>query len=92
MHTRAYTSHCKLRQEPGSRITDLSCGQMSLPPEIKEPLLTRRIGAHACSRWDEIRLDVAHHIEGWMDAAIARAQPSSENDHDPSTDIDLAGR
>jgi len=44
------------------------------------------------SRWDEIRLDVAHHVESWMDAAVARAQPSSENDHGPSTDIDLAGR
>jgi hypothetical protein len=44
------------------------------------------------SRWDEIRLDVAHHVESWMDAAIARVQPASENDHDPSTDIDLAGR
>jgi hypothetical protein len=44
------------------------------------------------SRWDEIRLDVAHHVEGWMDAAIARSQPSSEDDHDPSTDIDFAGR
>jgi hypothetical protein len=44
------------------------------------------------SRWDEIRLDVAHHLEGWMDAAIARAKPSSDDDHDPSTDIDFAGR
>jgi predicted nucleotidyltransferase component of viral defense system len=44
------------------------------------------------SRWDEIRLDVAHHVESWMDAAVARGQPSSENDHGPSTDIDLAGR
>jgi predicted nucleotidyltransferase component of viral defense system len=43
-------------------------------------------------RWDEIRLDVAHHVERWMDKAIARAQPSSENDHAPNTDIDLAGR
>jgi hypothetical protein len=44
------------------------------------------------SRWDEIRLDVAHQVESWMDAAIARAQLSSENDHAPNTDIDLAGR
>lgn len=44
------------------------------------------------ARWDEIRLDVAHHVERWMDAAIARAQPSSENGHAPTTDIDLAGR
>jgi hypothetical protein len=44
------------------------------------------------SRWDEIRLDVAHHVEQWMDEAIARAQPASENDHAPNPDIDLAGR
>ena len=44
------------------------------------------------SRWDEIRLDVAHHVEHWMDEAIASAQSSAENDHDPIPDIDLAGR
>jgi predicted nucleotidyltransferase component of viral defense system len=44
------------------------------------------------ARWDEIRLDVAHHVERWMDEAIVRAQPSSQSDHAPSTDIDLAGR
>jgi len=44
------------------------------------------------SRWDEIRADVAHHVEQWMDEAIARAQPSAENDHAPTPDIDLAGR
>ncbi len=33
------------------------------------------------ARWDEIRLDVAHHVERWMDEAIARAQPSGESDH-----------
>jgi predicted nucleotidyltransferase component of viral defense system len=44
------------------------------------------------SRWDEIRLDVAHHVEQWMDEAIARAQPIAENDHAQTPDIDLAGR
>jgi len=44
------------------------------------------------ARWDEIRLDVAHHVEGWMDAAIARAEGSSEDDHVQTADIDLAGR
>jgi len=44
------------------------------------------------ARWDEIRLDVANHVEHWMDEAIARAQPSRESDHVPNTDIDLAGR
>jgi hypothetical protein len=43
-------------------------------------------------RWDEIRLEVAHHVEQWMDEAIARAQSSVENDHAPTPDIDLAGR
>ena len=44
------------------------------------------------ARWDEIRLDVAHRVERWMDEAIARARSSNESDHDPHTDIDLAGR
>jgi predicted nucleotidyltransferase component of viral defense system len=44
------------------------------------------------ARWDEIRLDVAHHVEHWMDQAVARAQPVSESDHASNTDIDLAGR
>lgn len=43
-------------------------------------------------RWDEIRLDVAHHVEGWMDSAIARAEVSSEDVHVHTADIDLAGR
>jgi hypothetical protein len=43
-------------------------------------------------RWDEIRLEVAHHVEGWMNEAIRRAHPSSEKGHAPDTDIDLAGR
>jgi hypothetical protein len=44
------------------------------------------------ARWDEIRLDVAHHVEQWMDEVIERAQPTSEKDHAPNADIDLAGR
>jgi predicted nucleotidyltransferase component of viral defense system len=44
------------------------------------------------TRWDAIRLDVAHQVEHWMDEAIARAQPTNEIDHAPNTDIDLAGR
>lgn len=44
------------------------------------------------ARWDEIRLDVAHHVEGWMDSAIARAEGSSEDVHVHTADIDLAGR
>jgi predicted nucleotidyltransferase component of viral defense system len=44
------------------------------------------------SRWDQIRLDVAHHVEQWMDEAIARAQPTTESDHASTPDIDLAGR
>lgn len=44
------------------------------------------------ARWDEIRLDVAHHVERWMDSAIARAQGSSEAGHVQSADTDFAGR
>ncbi|MGH8139028.1 MAG: nucleotidyl transferase AbiEii/AbiGii toxin family protein [Steroidobacteraceae bacterium] len=43
-------------------------------------------------RWDEIRLDVAHHVERWMDSAIARTKTSGNDDHAQNTDIDLAGR
>lgn len=41
-------------------------------------------------RWDEIRLDVAHHVEQWIDSAIAKG--SSDHDHVQNADIDLAGR
>lgn len=44
------------------------------------------------ARWDEIRLDVARHIERWMDEAMVRAEGSDEDDHVPTADIDLAGR
>ncbi len=44
------------------------------------------------ARWDEIRLEVAHHVEGWMNEAIRRAQFPDNKDHVPNTDIDLAGR
>jgi len=43
-------------------------------------------------RWGEIRLEVAHHVEGWMNEAIRRTHPSSGKGHAPNTDIDLAGR
>lgn len=43
-------------------------------------------------RWDEIRLDVAHHVERWMDSAIAHTKSSTDDDQVPNTDIDLAGR
>jgi hypothetical protein len=42
-------------------------------------------------RWDEIRLNVAHHVERWMDSAIARAKTSGD-DHVQSADSDLTGR
>lgn len=41
-------------------------------------------------RWDEIRLEVARHVEQWMDSAIAKS--SSDDDHIQNADIDLAGR
>ena len=44
------------------------------------------------ARWDEIRLDVVHHVERWMDTAIARAEGSDKDDHLQTADIDLAGR
>lgn len=44
------------------------------------------------ARWDEIRLDVAHHVEQWMDSAILGAEDSGEDDHVQTADIDLAGR
>lgn len=44
------------------------------------------------SKWDEMRLNVAHHVEQWMDDAISRAQTTRESGDAPNTDIDLAGR
>jgi predicted nucleotidyltransferase component of viral defense system len=41
-------------------------------------------------RWDEIRLEVAHHVERWMDAAIAKRL--SDDGHVQNADVDLAGR
>lgn len=41
-------------------------------------------------RWDDIRLQVAHEVEQWIDSAIAKS--SGDDRHVQSTDIDLAGR
>jgi hypothetical protein len=43
------------------------------------------------ARWDEIRLDVAHHVERWMDSAIANAKIPDDNHHAQNADSDLAG-
>jgi hypothetical protein len=55
-----------------------------IAPEIRQSLDE--------ARWDEMRLDVAHHVEGWMDSAVARAEDSGEEDYVQTTDSDLAGR
>ena len=44
------------------------------------------------ARWDEIRLEVAHHVEQWMDSAITVAEGYGEDEHLQTADIDLAGR
>ncbi len=67
---------------------DFALANAELLPYIA-PDLRRSIDE---SKWDEIRLKVAHHVEQWMDDAISRAQPTSESGHDRNTDIDLAGR
>lgn len=55
-----------------------------IAPEMRQAIDERR--------WDEIRLDVAHHVERWMDSAIARTKSSGNDDHVQNSDIDLAGR
>lgn len=69
-------------------IVDFAMAAAELLPYIA-PRIRQSIDE---ARWDEIRLDVAHHVERWMDAAIARAEGSGEDDHVQNADIDLAGR
>ncbi len=44
------------------------------------------------ARWDEIRLDVAEHVDRWLSRAIAHAKPAKELHHDADDEIDFAGR
>jgi predicted nucleotidyltransferase component of viral defense system len=55
-----------------------------IAPEIRQSI--------DAARWDEIRLDVAHHVERWMDSAIAHAKIPDDNHHAQNADSDLAGR
>ena len=55
-----------------------------IAPEVRQSI--------DAARWDEIRLDVAHHVERWMDSAIAHAKISDDNHHAQNADSDLAGR
>ncbi len=41
------------------------------------------------ARWDEIRLDVAEHVDGWFAEAIEHAK---ELHRDADDEIDFAGR
>ncbi len=44
------------------------------------------------ARWDEIRLEVAEHVDGWLRRAIESAKPATELHRDTDDEIDLAGR
>jgi predicted nucleotidyltransferase component of viral defense system len=44
------------------------------------------------ARWDEIRLDVAEHVDSWLRRAIEHAQPAEELHRDADDEIDFAGR
>jgi predicted nucleotidyltransferase component of viral defense system len=44
------------------------------------------------ARWDEIRLDVAEHVDDWLRRAIERAKPAEELHRDTDDEIDFAGR
>lgn len=67
-------------------IIDFAMATAELLPYIA-PEIRHSIDEH---RWDEIRLEVARHVEQWMDSAIAKS--SSDDDHIQNADIDLAGR
>lgn len=43
------------------------------------------------ARWDEIRLDVAEHVERWITQAIQHARSAEEMQRDPD-EVDFAGR
>lgn len=43
------------------------------------------------ARWDEIRLDVAEHVERWITQAIQHARSAEEMKRDPD-EVDFAGR
>jgi len=49
-----------------------------------------RMGIDA-ARWDEIRLEVAEHVERWITQAIEHAKPATETEHGDD-EIDLAWR
>lgn len=55
-----------------------------LPPGLRDSIDEQR--------WDDMRTDVASHVEAWLDAAIARAKSAQEMERDPRSDADLAGR
>jgi len=44
------------------------------------------------ARWDEIRLDVAEHVDSWLRRAIEHAKPEEELHRDADDEIDFAGR
>jgi hypothetical protein len=44
------------------------------------------------ARWDEIRLKVAEHVDGWLAYAIEHAKPAEELHRDADDEIDFAGR
>jgi predicted nucleotidyltransferase component of viral defense system len=43
------------------------------------------------ARWDEIRLEVANRVEGWINQAIPQARTAQEMQRDPD-EVDFAGR
>lgn len=42
--------------------------------------------------WDEIRIEVAEHVEHWIEQAIEKAKPAEETQHGADDEVDLAGR
>jgi len=44
------------------------------------------------ARWDEIRLEVAEHVDSWLAYAIEHAKPAGELHRDADEEIDFAGR
>jgi hypothetical protein len=57
------------------------------------PYIAPDVRAHIDeARWDEIRLDVAEHVDSWLRRAIEHAKPAEELYRDADDEIDFAGR
>lgn len=55
-----------------------------IPPGLRETIDE--------TRWDDVRADVAAHVDKWLEVAIDQAKSAQEMNLDSKSDADLAGR